>query len=170
MVIKLKLVILFIVCFTLSSCNHKCNYCDGTGYVYSGCEYCNYSGYIFCSNCDYGYLYQKCNLCDGDGLLIDYYEINCNTTMICQVCEGTGYDSYDLCKCNECNGTGEIICNKCNGTGTIIIETFKVCPRCIRGYVKCPQCNGEYRIICESCNGGEKIICDHCDGTGEEDD
>ena len=115
MVKTFKLIILFIsLLYILSSCDHECSYCDGTGYVYSGCEYCDYSGYFICSNCDHGHLYESCSLCKGDGFYIEYKKIFCDKTQECYECKGFGFDTHYYQTCNKCNGTGETICVWCN--------------------------------------------------------
>lgn len=75
---------------------------------------------------------------------------DCNPTMDCPECKGTG-------TCQICHGLGEEKCRNCHGTG-----------RCIdcngRGQWPCNVCGGSG--LCRTCHGTGDVMCTKCRGKG----
>ena len=77
---------------------------------------------------------------------------------------------YDLIRCFTCGGKGTIVCPKCNGKGYYYLPYHRsptMCEECRDpehpyskglGYVKCPECGGEYPAG-ETDYSVEKTVC-----------
>ena len=111
-----------------------CDYCNGSGYVYSTCSYCDGTGRTVTYSAKT--TRKSCSACYGSG------------KMRCNRCNGYGYTS-----CSGCSGNGYRSCNVCKGNGRVYI---------MGEYMTCPTCNGRLRIECSLCNGSGRHSCS-CD-------
>jgi len=72
-------------------------------------------------------------------------------------------------KCDECDGSGEVICDICDPVGSGSYPCDEClgdgkCRHCSTG--SCDYCKGTSKRECDWCEGKGKNECEDCDGKG----